>query len=268
MRCSAIPLPETNFIMKKPLALLVIILFGFNSLFSQNIIVEPNTTHRLQYSNNGLIILDSLVLKEGATLVLDPNQATYRIQCNVFIVLQGASIIGKGGNGDDGDDGSGKGKSGKTGKSGINGASIEIKTNKFDYCDLRIDLRGGIGGDGGDGRKGSKGGNAECCVKSGGDGKPGGNAGNGGKGGNGGNFKLSYKVYGPSCSTNPTQIRRLITGGRGGKPGKAGSGGSGGNKSDKCFPGCNNPGGHKGPSGSKGSKGKTGSTGTFELIKY
>lgn len=228
--------------------------------FCQTFEVKANSERTMKDS---IIITDTFVLRQGATLFLNQNFSSCSINCNVVILEKGAKIIGKGIDGADGKDGVSNSSNGANGQNGSNGINLKIQTSVFTYCDIVFDLSGGKGGVGGKGVNGRKGRNASCCTYGAGGGGNGGSGGIGGNGGNAGSVRIKYSKINSTCGNELGSSNFNLSGGKGNIGGAFGIGGAGGNRASGCFPGCNKPRGRNGRNGIVGTNGINGKPGTI-----
>lgn len=210
------------------------------------------------------LIVDELILRDSATLVLHPKSARSFIQAKRISIGSGGTINGKGLSGLQGQNGkhalpvSGVCKDGlsggnaDTGMNGETGKNLSINAEELIIAEsFHIYLNGGNGGDGGKGGNGSGGSQSSAhCKSNGGDG---GLGGNGGTGGNGGVFELNY-VNGVSLADLLVKVGLHNLGGYHGIGGDGGRGGLKGHGASEQF----SKNGEKGKNGKDGAVGKEG----------
>ena len=214
--------------------------------------------------NTDIIVVDTLVLGDSASIQLNREQANNYIHAKVLTAGSNSRIIGHGARGVYGKDGTagttidGPCLDGTPGRNGTNGSRGENGTNLFLYLssltikgNLTIDLSGGDGADAGNGGLGG-GGSPGTRVCLGGTGGAGGTGGSGGNGGDGGALTISCK--------NRPDLRawlghKLVVRSCAGYAGLGGQGGSGG-------PAGLGSGGDTSKDGKIGPRGKKGTNGT------
>ena len=218
-----------------------------------------------ELKGSDIIVLDTLVMGDSSTLILNKGVADNFIHAKKMIVGKGATINGRGIPGESGKPGA-KGiysgspcRDGSDGQSGSAGASAGNAVNVFLYVTdltikgtLIVDLTGGDGGPGGRGGAGGDGSpGTKLCA--GGSGGAGGAGMAGGDGGNGGNFTITSPF---GTELRPRVGDKIIVKSFGGFGGQGGEGGAGGQRGlGSMKDGAT---GRKGTNGSNGKAGKPG----------
>ena len=259
--------------MRKILFSLILMSFFYSKSQAQDgivrgstFVVKENTTHRI---NDKLTIVDTLILRKGATLTFEKDITDWELHCNVLVMEKGSRIKGVGADGEskenvsqspNGGSNGQNGHLGADGKNAQNGVNIKIFATSIFWGDFMINTSGGNGGSAGPGGEAAKGTNATCDKRAGAGGN-GGKGGDAGSGGDAGTIEITYQnmtIIGGGLLTS----KNFKTGGGGpGKPGAGGKAGKGGNKRS----GCANPlqnrskgnNGHDGPVGNSGLYGKS-----------
>ena len=210
------------------------------------------------------LIVDELILRDSATLLLHIKSVGSFIQAKRISIGSGCTINGKGITGAQGQNGKNalpvsgvckdglKGGNADPGMNGDGGKNLSISTGELIIADaFHIYLNGGNGGDGGKGGNGSGGSKSSAhCKSNGGDGGVGGN---GGMGGNGGALELNY-VSGIAQADLLAKALLHNLGGYHGIGGDGGRGGLRGNGASEQF----SKNGEKGKNGKDGAVGKEG----------
>jgi hypothetical protein len=211
-----------------------------------------------------ILVVDTLVLKDSAQIVLNYLKKDNIITAKVLIVGMGCSIIGNGTHGPDGRTGIAgssvtgpcavgqDARNGYNGLAGTNGINLSLYFGKVIFNGtLTINLNGGDGGTGGAGGRGGIGGaSTKFCASA--DGGKGGNGGNGANGGKGGNLTIKCVGCPELYRIQDDRLLILVNGGFAGNEGEGGQGGTRGAGKGSSKNGLN---GMPGLAGQKGKRG-------------
>ncbi len=251
------------------------------SLFAQHSLTVKKNQVKTIDANNKSLLLDTLILEDNATLLINENVPAISIIAKHVIigfntVIDGSkkNIPAAGTNGNNGQDApayctnAGDGNNGQNGIDGNDGADIFLYLRIRSIGSMTIKTNGSNASNGGNGGDGGRGANSNpnltssCIAKPGG---RGGNGGNGGYGGHGGTVFLNYTFLDPSgnfLAVQPplTQVEVNSNGGNGGAAGKGGQKGQPGKKTLGVIDQTLN---NSVPAAGNGIEGKSGKTGVF-----
>lgn len=257
--------------MIRTLLTLLIALPAFGQVRMNTLVVKTKEVYELKGTD--ILVVDTLILMDSATLVLNKLKTENFIHAKKVVFYQGSAIDGKGVHGISGRIGrpgpsssapcsnGGAGLQGTEGTNGGHGISLFLSFQEIVLHGVpTIDISGGDAGDGGKGGIGGGGGTGTrlCAGGNGGTGGPGSNGGNGGHAGT-----LTFQAK------RIPELRsmlgdRIIVRNYGGNPGTGGEGGGGG------YAGLNAAGKNSldGKSGRKGQRGKDGQAGKPGAIVF
>ncbi len=237
--------------------------------------LKANETRVLE-GNSSSYVFDSLILEDGATLILPPQPFLHisaaQVSIGTGVTIQGvAKSGGRGANGEALSEAAascGKPVAGGSGEDGLPGqdaTDLTLDWHLLKLGSLNIELEGGAGGDGGHGGAGQAADDNGNCERI--RGGAGGRGGQAGDGGDGGDVQLNLSAKNPALLQAVRDLIRVNNdGGAAGSPGSGAKGAEGtpghyinrkslsGNKTWVA-------GGKQGDSGADGEPGREGASG-------